>query len=69
LLLAALAVVFTGHGLRALQEAGAIAATPFGAFDLPTLGMYATRETLGAQLLVLALVIAGFLFQGRRAAR
>jgi high-affinity iron transporter len=69
LLLAALAVVFTGHGLRALQEAGAIAATPFGAFDLPTLGMYATRETLSAQLLVLALVIAGFLLQGRRAAR
>jgi high-affinity iron transporter len=69
LLLAALAVVFTGHGLRALQEAGAIAATPFGAFDLPTLGMYATRETLSAQLLVLAVVIAGFLLQGRRAAR
>jgi high-affinity iron transporter len=69
LLLAALAVVFTGHGLRALQEAGAIAATPLGSFDLSVLGVYATWETIGAQLLVLALVIAGFLLQGRRSAR
>ncbi|MGH8664401.1 MAG: cytochrome c/FTR1 family iron permease [Burkholderiales bacterium] len=69
LLLAALAVVFTGHGLRALQEAGSVAATPFGEIDLPALGVYATRETLGAQLLVLALVAAGFFVQGRRRAR
>ncbi len=68
-LLLALAVVFTGHGLRALQEAGTIAATPFGAFDLPALGVYATRETLGAQLMVLAFVIAGFFLQSRRTAR
>ena len=69
LLLAALAVVFTGHGLRALQEAGSIAATPFGPVDIPALGVYATRETLAAQLLVLALLIAGFFFQGRRRAQ
>jgi high-affinity iron transporter len=69
LLLAALAVVFTGHGLRALQEAGSIAATPFGALDIPALGVYPTRETLAAQTLVLALLVAGFFFQGRRRAR
>jgi high-affinity iron transporter len=69
LLLAVLAVVFTGHGLRALQEAGSIAATPLGAVDIPALGVYPTRETLAAQLLVLALVTAGFFVQGRRGAR
>jgi high-affinity iron transporter len=69
LLIAALAVVFTGHGLRALQEAGSIAATPFGAVDIPALGVYPTRETLAAQTLVLGLLIAGFFFQGRRRAR
>jgi high-affinity iron transporter len=69
LLLAVLAVVFTGHGLRALQEAGSIAATPLGAVDIPALGVYPTRETLAAQLLVLALVTAGFFLQGRRGAR
>jgi high-affinity iron transporter len=62
LLLAGLAIVFTGHGLRALQEAGAVAATPFGAPDFPALGFYPTRETLIAQLLVFALVAAGFFF-------
>jgi high-affinity iron transporter len=61
LLLAALAVVFTGHGLRALQEAGTVSATPFGAIDLPALGVYPTMETLVAQLIVLGLLTAGFL--------
>ena len=65
LLLAALAVVFSGHGLRALQEAGAIAATHFGVFDAPAFGVYATRETLGAQLMVLAFVIAAFFLRRR----
>jgi high-affinity iron transporter len=67
LLLAALAVVFTGHGLRALQEAGTIAATPLGGMDVPALGIYATRETLGAQLLALVLVAGSFFLHGRRA--
>ena len=66
LLLAALAVVFTGHGLRALQEADAVAATPFGAIELSALGVYPTVETLAAQLLVLAALTVGFLFKGER---
>ena len=61
LLLAALAVVFTGHGLRALQEAGTVPATPFGAIDLPALGVYPTLETLVAQVIVIGLLTAGFL--------
>jgi high-affinity iron transporter len=61
LLLAALAVVFTGHGLRALQEAGTVPATPFGGIDVPALGVYPTMETLVAQVIVLGLLTAGFL--------
>ena len=36
-LLAVLAVVFTGHGAKALQEAGILAASPVDAFNLPAL--------------------------------
>ncbi len=60
ILMAGLAVVFTGHGIKALQEAGMIAAVPFGDFNLPALGMYATVESMLAQLFVLLSVIAAF---------
>ena len=55
--MAALAVVFTGHGVNALQEAGIIAASPAGSFGVSALGVYPTFESLIAQLLVLALVL------------
>ncbi|MBY0269374.1 MAG: cytochrome c/FTR1 family iron permease [Burkholderiales bacterium] len=59
-LMAALAVIFTGHGIKALQEAGMIAAVPFGGFNLSALGIYATAESMLAQLFVLLTVIAAF---------
>jgi len=59
-LMAALAVIFTGHGIKALQEAGAIAAVPFGGFNMPALGIYATAESMLAQLFVLLVVLATF---------
>jgi high-affinity iron transporter len=72
-LLSVLAIVFTGHGVKALQEAGVIAASPFGAFNLPALGIYATTQSLLAQALVLALVCGGYVWvrraQTRSAAR
>lgn len=61
-LMAALAVVFTGHGVKALQEAGLIAAVPFTDFNLPALGIYATLESMLAQLFVLLSVIAAFVW-------
>lgn len=61
-LMAVLAVVFTGHGIKALQEAGIVAAVPFTDFNLPTLGIYATVESMLAQLLVLLSVIAAFVW-------
>lgn len=72
-LLSLLAIVFTGHGIKALQEAGVIAASPFGAVNLPALGIYATTQSLLAQALVLALVCGGYVWvrraQTRSAAR
>lgn len=61
-LMAVLAIVFTGHGIKALQEAGIVAAVPFTDFNLPTLGIYATVESMLAQLFVLLSVIAAFIW-------
>ena len=72
LLMASLAVVFTGHGVKALQEAGMVAAVPFTHFNLPTLGIYATVEGMLAQLFVLLSVIIAFVWShhaNRRSAR
>ena len=66
-LLAFLAVVFTGHGVAALQEAGVMPVTSLAFDPVPLLGIYPTREALGAQAVVLALVALGF-FATRRSA-
>lgn len=52
LVLLALAVVFTGQGIAALQEAGTIGADPLGSLRLPVLGIYPTLQTLAAQAVV-----------------
>lgn len=69
-LVAVLAVVLAGKGVAALQEAGLIgvAAVP-GAPRIEILGLYATLQTLGAQLLVLAVLVGGFLYNRRAAAQ
>lgn len=59
-LLALLAVVFTGHGIAALQEAGVIGLSGLGFDPLPLLGIYPSGEAIGAQLAVLVLVMLGF---------
>lgn len=61
-LLGLLAVVFTGHGVRALQEAGVIPASPIDMGGFRALGVYATVETTLAQIVVLLLVVAAFVF-------
>jgi high-affinity iron transporter len=60
-MLCALAVLMVGNGIRSLQVLGALPITVWGAFELPALGLYATREGLLAQALVL-LVLAGSAF-------
>jgi high-affinity iron transporter len=58
-LLALLAVVFAGHGVAALQEAGVMHATRLGFDPIPLLGLYPSLETLAIQGLVLVLVALG----------
>ncbi|MFZ5479481.1 MAG: c-type cytochrome [Myxococcota bacterium] len=68
MLLCAMAVVFAGKGLRALQEAGVVPIHPFGGVRLDALGVYPTLETIGAQAaLVIALVLSAAWPRGRRA--
>ncbi|HTP63457.1 MAG TPA: cytochrome c/FTR1 family iron permease [Burkholderiales bacterium] len=59
LLLALLAIAFTGQGVAALQEAGVVGASPIAFVSVPMLGVHPTLETLGAQALAAALVALG----------
>jgi high-affinity iron transporter len=58
-LLALLAVVFAGHGVAALQEAGVLDASPVGMVAIPMLGVHPTLQGLGTQAAALALVLIG----------
>ena len=57
-LLSTLAVLMVGNGIRSLQVLGILPLTVWGAFQVPALGLYATREGLLTQGLVL-LFLAG----------
>ena len=57
LLLAILAVVFTGQGIAALQEASWVDANALGSFRVPMLGIFPTTQSLGAQAAVAALIV------------
>jgi high-affinity iron transporter len=59
-LMAVLAVGFTGNGIKALQEADVVAASPVAGFSLPVLGIYPTVQTLVAQALVLLLIACAY---------
>ena len=67
LLIAVLAVVLAGKGVAGLQEAGVFKVHPLPALPrIEVLGVYPTWEGILAQILTLALVIAGFSMAGRR---
>jgi high-affinity iron transporter len=67
-LLALLAVVFAGHGVAALQEAGVVNASPVHFVTIPQLGMHATLQGVLTQLAALTLVAFG-VWLSRRGAR
>jgi high-affinity iron transporter len=68
-LVAILSVVLVGKGVAALQEAGIIGvAAVRGAPRIEILGLYATVQGLAAQLAIVAVLAAGFVYN-RRAAR
>jgi high-affinity iron transporter len=58
LLLYALAVVFAGQGISALQTTGHLPLHPIGLPHLPALGVYPTIETYAAQATLIALALA-----------
>ncbi len=69
-LIAVLAVVLIGKGSAALQEAGYLPVTPWpGLPRSELLGIYPTRETIVAQLVMAVLLVAGFLWNRRSAAK
>ncbi|PWK43187.1 cytochrome c/FTR1 family iron permease [Pseudomonas sp. OV226] len=61
-LLCALSVVFAGHGVKALQEAGIFGTRPVPFFDFDWLGIHADAYSLGAQAVA---IIAIFVLYGR----
>ena len=67
ILLAFLAVVFTGQGIAALQEASWIGARPLGSLRIPMLGVFPTLQTLAGQIAVAAVIALG-IWWTRRAA-
>ncbi|MBC7983560.1 MAG: cytochrome c/FTR1 family iron permease [Candidatus Obscuribacterales bacterium] len=60
-----LAVVFTGQGIAALQEAGKIGAHSVNFISISMLGIYPTLQTLIAQAIVLLVCVFGFWWVGR----
>ncbi len=66
ILLFLLAVVFTGQGIAALQEAGIVSASLLDFPRIEVLGVYPTAQSLGLQLIVLMLG-AGLLMYQKKA--
>jgi len=56
-LLCALSVVFSGHGVKALQEAGIFGTRPVPFFEFDWLGIHADAYSLSAQALAIAAII------------
>ncbi|VVM68035.1 hypothetical protein PS645_01619 [Pseudomonas fluorescens] len=56
-LLCALSVVFAGHGVKALQEAGIFGTRPVAFFDFDWLGIHADAYSLGAQAVAIVAIV------------
>jgi high-affinity iron transporter len=68
ILIAVLAVVLAGKGVAALQESGMIGVSPLAHFPRsPMLGIHPSLETVGAQLAMIVLLVAGYLYANRKA--
>jgi len=63
----ALAVIFAGKGVAALQEAGKLPLDPIALPRIELLGIYPTVQSIAAQLLVLTAAIALILYNFRSA--
>jgi high-affinity iron transporter len=61
-LLAAMAIVFAGQGVAALQEAGKLAASRIDFPSVPLLGIYPNLQGLALQVVLLTIVVIGFAY-------
>jgi len=69
-LIAAMAVIFAGQGIAALQAAGRLPASPIDLPSIPLLGIYPNLQGVALQLVLVAVIVAGYLYlrgQTRRA--
>lgn len=67
-LISVLAVVLIGKASSALQEAGYVPVSPLAGLPrIEILGIYPTIEGIAAQLLVAAVIIAGYLYNSKQA--
>lgn len=64
-LLVLMAIVFVGHGVAALQEAGVLGVTPAGSFTFGLVGIHPTWQGLGAQAAIVSIVAAAWLRRER----
>lgn len=64
-LVAVLATVLMGKGVAALQKVGVFASTPIGIPRIDVLGLYPSVQTLLAQLLILAIIVASVAYNIR----
>ena len=70
ILIAVLAIVLAGKGIAGLQEAGILGVVPLtGVPRIQMLGLFPTTETVLAQLVVLAILVAGFWINRKPAVR
>jgi len=70
ILIAILAVVLAGKGIAGLQEAGILGIVPLSGIPrIQMLGLFPTTETVAAQLVALAILVAGFWLNRKGAVR
>ena len=70
LLMAFMAITFTGSGIGELQEADVVSLTPISGFPtIDLLGIYPRVENLAAQAIVLAIIVGLYFFGKARLAR
>jgi high-affinity iron transporter len=69
MVLAALAVVLAGKGIKALQEAGVLAPHPVAAPSVPLLGVYADGLGLVLQVVLVLVLVVGFTWRTRAVRR
>jgi len=62
LFLAALAVIFAGKGVAALQAAGKLPTDPLAISGIPALGIYPSVQGLALQALLVVAIVASFLY-------